>query len=143
MWPKVGRQVRLGVAAFIWNCVGLVLLTKGSLYSLEGGGPGTVLSIVAGLVLGAAKGHFMLGRMARENSARIIASGAREWIIKAYPPSSWGIAFFFMVLGVAIRNSGLPGRLIGFIYISAGIALLYGSAITWFALYRMDDVTES
>jgi hypothetical protein len=143
MWPLVSRQVRLGVAAFIWNGVGLMLLTKGTLYAFQGARLVVVLSMVGGLLLGGVKGHFMLAKMARENSTRIIASGTREWIAAAFPPASWGIAFFFMVVGVAIRKSGLSGPLIGFVYVSAGIALMYGSAITWVALYRMDEVTES
>lgn len=142
MWPRVGRQIRLGVAALIWTCVGLMLLTKGTLYSLQGTSEVIILTMVAGLILGGVKGHFMLAKMARENSARIIASSAREWIAAAFPPSSWGIAFFFMVVGVAVRQSGLSGPLIGFVYVSAGIALLYGSAVTWWALYRMAEVTE-
>ena len=135
--------MRLGLAAFIWSCVGLMLLTKGALYSLQGTTANIILSLVAGLILGGAKGHFMLAKMARENSARIVASEAQEWIGAAFPPSSWGIAFFFMVVGVAVRRSGLPGPLIGFVYVSAGIALVYGSTITWQALYYMAEVTES
>jgi hypothetical protein len=124
------RSTRLVLAALIWTVVGIGLLIAGS--RMAGGWA----IILAGFALGFLKGRFLLAGMARANAARIVSGPDRASILAAYSLSSWGIGGFFMVLGMVLRHSGLPPRLLGFIYVSAGFALWLASCSVWRAWHR-------
>ena len=129
MWPRTSRSVRLVLAALIWTLVGLGLLLAG--FRLAG-----LAASLAGLALGYLKGRYLLAGMARVNAARIVSGPGRASIFTAFPLSSWGIAAFFMALGLVIRRSGLPSALVGFVYVAAGFGLLVASCSGWLAWRR-------
>ncbi|MBD3867324.1 MAG: hypothetical protein IFK94_04280 [Acidobacteria bacterium] len=136
MLQGASRSSRLLVAALVWTLVGLGLLIAGGRFAVASGWKPGVAAVLAGLILGALKGRFLLAKIARENASRIESGPATSWIGASFSLSSWGIAGFFMILGMVVRRSGLPVSLIGFVYIAAGFGLFIASCSGWRAWRR-------
>ena len=136
MWPRASRSSRLAVAALLWTLVGFGLVAAGTWFAMKAGWKAAVPAILSGLILGLVKGWLLLAKMARENASRIESGPRSAWLGTAFTPSSWGIAGFFMVTGLAVRRSGLPLSIIGFVYVAAGIGLLVASLSGWRAWRR-------
>ena len=143
MWFRTSRSSRLALAALLWTLVGLGLLVAGAWIALSTGWKTGASAIFFGLVLGFIKGRFLLAKMARDNAFRIKSGPGSAWLGALFPLSSWGIAVFFMVTGLAVRRSGLPLSLIGFVYVAAGFGLLVASLSGWRAWHRFSgQVTD-
>lgn len=144
MWPQTNRSVRLVVAALIWSLVGSGLLARGAWFAWTAGWKTAVAAIISGLALGFLKGRYLMAPIAIHNAGRVGSGPEFAWLGAAFSLFSWAIAGFFVAVGMAVRKSGLPMPLIGFIYVAAGSGLLCGSFTGWSAWRRFRcPVTDS
>ena len=126
----------MAAAALVWSLVGLALLVAGAWFAIASGWDSGVVATAAGLALGFIKGRYLLAKMARGNATRMVAGPGNASIFTAFPLSSWGIAAFFMTVGLVLRRSGLSPRLLGFLYVAAGFGLVVASLSGWRAWKR-------
>jgi len=122
-----------------WGLVGSGLLIAGAFflfgnftrsdYGMDNPGPGMTegIGLIIGIVLGFIKGNFVLRKIARKYSARILALPVSSPIYKTFSPKSWIMVLGMMILGRTIRALGAPHLIIGVIYVAVGCALLMGS----------------
>jgi ferrochelatase len=127
------------LAALVWIGVGLMLLVRGGrmlvAHGEAGGSPWGWL--VGGVLLGAAKGRFVLSRSAARNRARIAAlESPRPW--QVFAPRFWPLIAVMMGFGFGLRSlaeGGVLGwGLVGGLYAGIGAALLASSRAYFGAL---------
>lgn len=125
-WRRPGRAPRLAAARGLWLAIGGTLTLVGLRFAVAGRGItiGVALAIATALAIGAAKAWFVLAPMGRRNAERIRRGSARAGWVDLYPPRTWAIAFGFMALGFVLRRVGLPGAVLGFVYVAAGSAMV-------------------
>lgn len=129
-WKPAGSmRAQLLLAALLWTAVGLGLCTAGAVWSLESSW--SVGLLVLGLVLGWAKGVFVLDRTARRSAERISRRGDGTCLGGFFSWRTWLFVFAMMALGAFLRRSALPRSVLGLVYVAVGVALLWGSRIFW------------
>lgn len=131
--PAARARTHLLLAAALWSCVGVGLTVAGVHWSLGASRPWPVLVLAAALVLGAAKGRFALERTARRVAARIAARGDGKCLGGFLSWQTWLFVFTMMGMGAALRRSDLPRIVLGLVYATVGVALLWGSRVFWAA----------
>jgi hypothetical protein len=134
--PAASARVHLLLAALMWSLVGTGLLSAGLYWSLRTGTAHLGLVLAAAAGLGLAKGHFMLNRTAGRIVDRIRHRGDGRCVGGFVSWRTWIFIASMMALGIILRHSPLPRRVVGFIYVAVGIALIAGAVTLWRALYR-------
>ncbi|MCF6289965.1 MAG: hypothetical protein L3J03_03035 [Desulfobacterales bacterium] len=130
--PGVPVRVHLLVAALFWTVVGFFLMVNGYLFlSLAGQ---EWLALVA-LAIGIAKGHWVMDRMARKNLARIEQLRDGSCLGSVYSFKTWGLILLMILTGRFLRASGLPGEVVGILYLAIGWALFSASRLFWRAWF--------
>jgi hypothetical protein len=136
---EVSRATHLKLAFAMWALVGTGLLIAGSIFlfgersmsELDQGrsGPGMAegIGLVIALVIGFAKGTFVLPKIARKNVARIETLPERSPIYMTFGLKSWILILGMILIGRVIRFLGAPHLVIGVIYVAVGLALALGS----------------
>ena len=123
----------LGWLAFaLWLLGGVVLLSFGTarlLQAARGGATPTVVSIVAlaALVVGVAKGRFVLRKTARRNIERLAALEQPRRAIHVYGIRSWLVIGLMTGLSVGLTVGGLPPLWRGMVNLAIGAALAASS----------------
>lgn len=148
---KVSHATMITISGAIWLAVGLMLLRIGvnlllppvnpemepfylplgeSLAPYFGGLKGALLGLMLfALVIGYLKGRFVLGKSARKGVERILAFPNPVSIVQIYSPKYFILLAVMVLLGMAIKYSGLPNDIRGAIDVTIGIALLTGALI--------------
>ncbi len=125
------------IAALIWVSVGSMLVVRGwlMLEPLMAEHPSaTVAWLTGGLVLGAAKGRYVLWNAALRNRRRIRdLDSPRLYLV--FAPSFWPLIALMMGFGFGLRalasNGYLSYHSVGAIYVGIGAALLASSLAYW------------
>lgn len=135
-------------AGGLWVVVGTFLIVRGaSLYCLaqsEQNATQTaiIISLIAGLAIGWAKGNFVLVKTAQRNKKRIEALTAPvEWHQMMAKPF-YAFIVLMMGLGFAMRhfNEYLGGYVVvAAVYCGIGAALLVSSRIYWKATPKLQE----
>jgi len=122
------------VAGALWTTAGLILLAVGvRLLSGVGSRRVAVLAAVA-IVLGAAKGRFVLRGLADRNIQRIGNLPGPGAVWQIYRPGGWAFIAAMMLLGVTLRrlNGHYPTpwgpQALGSVDLAVGVALLTGAS---------------
>ena len=123
----------LALAAFVWLVVGAVLGMVGSFWLLEHGTATTWSAAPLALGIGWVKARWALTPIAERNARRLLDGPIRRSLTELYAPRVWVLAGAFMLVGVALRKSGIPKDLLGLIYLAVGIALVLGSRASYVA----------
>jgi len=126
--PGASISTHLMFGALIWSVVGFFLMANGFfLTSLAG----RSWLIFLGLILGTAKGLFVLDRVARKNIKRIRGFEPKACIGSVYSYKTWLLVIMMIVLGRTLRMTVLPGEVVGVIYIAVGWGLMLSSRLMW------------
>ena len=123
----------LGWLAFsLWVLGGVVLLSFGTarlLQAARGGATPTLVGVVAiaALVVGVAKGWFVLRRTAQRNVDRLAALEQAQRPIHVYGIRSWVVIGLMTGLSVGLTLGGLPPLWRGMVNLAIGAALAASS----------------
>ena len=128
------------LAGSIWGLVGLFLIIRGvamyqeALNSQNASQTALIISIAIAVVVGIAKGKFVLSKTARRNKSRIENIQEPLKIHHVYAKSFYFLIAGMIALGIALRmfNEYLGGYIVvGAIYCGIGLALMVSSLTYW------------
>jgi hypothetical protein len=131
--PGVQRTTHLQVAAVLWSCAGLLLLSRGVEWLRVAD---LVLLAVPAILLGFGKSRYILDRTARKGVERILALKDGTCLGAVYSKWTWLLVLAMMAMGIVLRNSDLPRTLLAVVYVTVGWALLFSSRVAWYAWWR-------
>jgi len=134
--PDASERTQLVAAAIMWLIGSSILLIRGSSYL--GGLHWYLLILVVALILGLAKAHLMLFKVANGAIQRIRNRG-RAHFFGFFSLKSWLLVAVMMGGGIALRgviveSSQLGGSFLGIVYLGVGTALLVADAVFWKAV---------
>jgi len=129
--PAAPAKTHLLLAGLLWTCVGAGLTFAGVGWSARAGFAWGPVLVAAGGVAGVAKARFVLDRTALSSAARIRLRGDGKCLGGFLSWQSWMLVLAMIAGGIALRRSGLPRPLLGFLYTAVGTALLWSSRVYW------------
>lgn len=136
---EVTRDTHLKLAFLLWALVGAGLLIAGGIFLFGGrtmseldparGTPGIAegIGLLIALIIGFAKGNFVLPKIAKKNIARIEQLPEKSPFYMTFSVKSWLLILVMILIGRTIRFFGAPALVIGVIYAAVGFALALGS----------------
>lgn len=128
------------MAGSVWGLVGLFLIIRGvvmyqaALETQNATQTGLIISIAAAIVIGVAKGKFVLSKTARRNKSRIEQIEGPLQVHHVYAKSFYFLIAGMILLGVSLRhfNEYLGGYVVvAGIYCGIGLALMVSSLTYW------------
>ena len=129
--PAAGRRAQFLAAALLWTVVGLALAAYGGGRTLRRSGDLRIWLFPCAVLLGVAKGRWVLARSAQRNLARIRERGDGRCLFGFLSLRGWAFVLCMMALGRALRHSTFTAPAVGPIYLAVGVALVAGSAEIW------------
>jgi hypothetical protein len=138
-----GRRTHLLLAALMWTVVGLGLTVVGGRWLMQVDGSLRWTGVALAIVIGVAKGVFVLRRTARRNVRRIMDRGDGCCLGGFVSWKMWLFILAMMAGGRLLRGSDLPLWILGTIYAGIGLALASSSATIWSALRGYDARAEN
>ena len=126
--PGVSLRTHHFLAASIWSLVGVFLMTRGAFFLHTAG---RLWLFLPALVAGTCKSIFLLDKAARKNLTRLSGKEDGDCLGGVYSAKMWALVVIMMVLGVLLRQSGLPWEVVGTLYVAIGWALLFSSRLLW------------
>jgi hypothetical protein len=136
----VNKNSLYTLAGSIWGLVGLFLIIRGAgmyqvaLDTQNATQAAVMISLAIALVVGVAKGKFVLSKTARRNKSRIESIDEPLKIHHVYAKSFYFLIAGMILLGVSLRafNEYLGGYVVvGAIYCGIGLALMVSSLTYW------------
>jgi hypothetical protein len=136
----LNKKKLIQIAGGVWICVGAFLTIRGiGLFDLatsqQGAtSTGVTISVILGLIVGGAKGKFVLSKTAKKNKARINGLEEPVNIGQTFAKPFYGFIVGMMGLGFLLRafNEPLGGYVVvGGIYCGIGAALMVSSLVYW------------
>lgn len=136
---ELSRETHLKLAFLLWGLVGTGLLIAGGIFLFGGrtmseldpakGTPGIAegIGLLIALIIGFAKGNFVLPKIAKKNIARIEQLPERSPFYMTFSLKSWLLILVMILIGRTIRFLGAPALIIGVVYVAVGFALALGS----------------
>lgn len=127
---KISRQGRVLLATILWIAVGLMLIWRGYPFlGMIGSTGGKAAAIALGLLVGGAKGVFVLSKSARRTAGYIARRPEQDWLFLCFHPVLWAVIPLMILMGWALRTyvgADYPGVVVG-VYIGIGAAMIVGS----------------
>jgi len=136
----VNKNSLYTLAGSIWGLVGLFLIIRGAamyqdaLNTQNASQTALMISITIAVVIGVAKGKFVLSKTARRNKSRIESIEEPLKIHHVYAKSFYFLIAGMIALGITLRtfNEYLGGYVVvGTIYCGIGLALMVSSLTYW------------
>lgn len=129
---RVSRRRHVLHAALFWGVTGTVLGFFGFKWVLAGFNPPAVYFLLAAaFLLGGFKGEVAIGRAGKKAIARIQTLPDLSPFYLVFTGGQWALVFGMMLLGMAIRFSGIDKSWRGLVLLTVGTALLWGSRHFW------------
>ena len=132
--PRANARVQLVLAATVWLVGASILAVRGANYLLQSHWAAWLL--VLALVVGIAKGHLILDRVAHKAVTRIRERDRDGCLFGFFPWKSWLFIGVMMGGGIALRNSGAPSEVLSVIYAAVATGLIYADRVYWHAVFR-------
>lgn len=136
----MNKNALMNLAGAFWGAIGIFLIYRGYLlYQLAATEQHStrqviIVSLVLGIILGFAKGQFVLSKTARRNKARIHNLDDPVKIYQVYSKPLYILIPGMILLGALLRNFNeyLGGYIVvAPIYCGIGLALLVSSRVYW------------
>lgn len=128
---RLSRGQLKGLAFFLWLAGGLVLTIRGGMFMAQDPshpGMGWLLGAsVLALIIGLAKGRFVLSKTSRRNIERLKALPEPQRPLAVYSLRSWLMIGLMVGISVALNVTGLPLFWRGTVNLAIGAALLMSS----------------
>ncbi len=128
------------LAGSIWGLVGLFLVIRGAIMyqtaldTQNATQTALMISIAISIIIGVAKGRFVLSKTARRNKSRIESIEGPLKVHHVYAKSFYFLIAGMIALGVTLRtfNEYLGGYVVvAAIYCGIGLALMVSSLVYW------------
>lgn len=125
--PAVGKRVLLYLAALLWICVGVMLLSFAYtwLHHLEL--PAALVRAGAGVAIALVVHHFGFLRVVDKNLARILPMEGKRCLFSFMSWKSYLVVALMASMGVVLRHSPIPKHLLSVVYLAIGLALVLSS----------------
>jgi len=136
----LNKKKLIQIAGGVWVCVGAFLTIRGIGFfdiatSQQGAtSTGVIISVIIGLIVGGAKGKFVLSKTAKKNKARINGLEEPVNVGQTFAKPFYFFIIGMMGLGFLLRafNESLGGYVVvGGIYCGIGAALVVSSLVYW------------
>ncbi|MFQ5449409.1 MAG: hypothetical protein ACE5E9_02205 [Nitrospinaceae bacterium] len=136
----MNKDSLINIAGILWGFIGVFLIYRGihfyqiAIDEQHSTKMALWISVIACLVIGSAKGHFVLSKTARKNKSRILNLESPLKIHHIFSKPFYGFIAAMMFLGILLRslNTYLGGYIvIAPIYCGIGLALIVGSRVYW------------
>jgi hypothetical protein len=136
----VNKNSLYALAGSVWGLVGLFLIIRGAvmyqaaLETQNATQTALMISIAIAIVIGVAKGKFVLSKTARRNKSRIERIEGPLKVHHVYAKSFYFLIAGMILLGVSLRhfNEYLGGYVVvAGIYCGIGLALMVSSLTYW------------
>jgi hypothetical protein len=136
----VNKNSLYALAGSIWGLVGLFLIVRGAgmyqaaLDTQNATQTALMISIAIAVIIGVAKGKFVLSKTARRNKSRIDGIEGPLKVHHVYAKSFYFFIAGMILLGVSLRhfNEYLGGYVVvAAIYCGIGLALMVSSLTYW------------
>jgi len=136
----VNKNSLYALAGSVWGLVGLFLIIRGAvmyqaaLETQNATQTALMISIAIAIVIGVAKGKFVLSKTARRNKSRIESIEGPLQVHHVYAKSFYFLIAGMILLGVSMRhfNEYLGGYVVvAGIYCGIGLALMVSSLTYW------------
>ena len=138
--PDASLKTRVFMAALLWSCIGLMLISRGTM-AITGTGHEWLVAVA--ILLGSGKSWAILDRVAVKNMVRIFEQGEYSCLGGIYSWKTWVLVVGMIVLGKLLRSSPLPISLVGSIYVAVGWSLFWSSRKVWSRLRSLSDKDSS
>jgi hypothetical protein len=135
----VSRKTQLLFAASMWTLVGCGLLGFGLKWLLSSESEWIWILLLVAVVVGGAKGFFILRKSALRTIKRIEARPEGSGILGIFSLGTWIIIGVMITGGRYLRTSGLAEEFLGTLYASVGVALIIGSTYSWRAYFNSES----
>jgi len=133
LMPRASARVQLVLASVVWLVGASILGARGIVYLSRSHWEAWLVALA--LVIGVAKGHLVLDRVARRAVTRIRLRGRDRCMFGFFSWKSWLFIACMMGGGIALRNSGAPAAFLGVMYVAVATALVYGDHTYWRAVF--------
>ena len=121
------------IAGAVWAIMGLVLIYRGINYMPELNSSGFAIALSIGLILGFAKGKFVISKAGLKNAQRIMNLADPVPVYKIFPIILYFLIPLMIGLGFGIRALfGNPSYVSGGLFCGIGAALV-GSSLVYFS----------
>ena len=134
---KLGKTGLIRLAQWLWLLGGVSLLLAGvnRLSSVMGGSMGEISqpvligSLVAAVVIGSAKGRFVLGKTAQRNLDRLNAITEPQKLVQVYALRSWIMIGLMLLISASLTWLNAPMLWRGVVNVAVGLALMVSSRV--------------
>ncbi len=115
------------IAGIVWILVGFMLSRLAILWWQTYTGSFVFIFILIGLILGVAKGYFIVTRVVITNIKRITQLNGNSFILAFISLKTYLLIAGMMILGILLRNSVFPKQYLAIIYMGVGLAMIFSS----------------
>jgi hypothetical protein len=135
---KISRQARIWTATIVWLAVAALLAWRGTVRSAEGAPDGyfaaiattqgKLLALGLALLIGGAKGWFVLSKSAARTARFIMRRPERDWVWNSFHPVLYVLIPLMILFGWGLRHfwgAQHPALVVG-VYVGIAVALLVG-----------------
>lgn len=136
LMPTADRGMHLLAAASLWSLVGIGLGTSGLVSVLRSDQGFIPAILIAAVLLGYLKAHFVLFRTGARIVERIERRGDGRSIFGFLSWQNWLMVAGFILLGRALRATPMPEWLLGGIFLAVGVGLFAASLAIWRRWWR-------
>ena len=128
---KLSSQQLKGLAFVLWLVGGIVLFWRGGMFLAQTGNQFSwaieALVIVAAVIIGAAKGKFVLSKTSQKNIERLDNLTEPQRPIKVYSLRSWIMIGLMGLISILLTVFQTPDLLRGGVNLAIGMALVISS----------------
>ncbi len=130
---KLGKTGLIRLAQWLWLAGGVSLLLAG-VNRLSGSmgeisQPVLIGSLVVAVIIGAAKGRFVLGKTAQRNLDRLNALTKPQKLVHVYNTRSWIMIGLMLVISASLTWFAAPMLWRGVVNVAVGLALMVSSRV--------------
>ena len=128
---KISQQMMLKLAFALWFAGGFILSYMGVVRITDASSTVSLMTlavtVLVAMVIGVAKGNFVLGKTSRKNIERIMAFDGPQKPIHVYSMRSWMVVMLMVGLAVALNMLNVPTFWRGAVNLGIGLALITSS----------------
>ncbi len=141
---KLTRTGRVRVATAVWLAVGVMLIVRGFFpyfFNIESTGV-RALTLVLALVIGVAKGIFVIAKSAERTAGYIRRRPHHDWVWFSFHPVLYLVIPLMIGMGIALRvyaGPTMPWLVLG-VYVGIGAAMIAGTRGFKAAVAEVEEV---